>query len=51
MVKILTLSKSQNLFKSMSRNLFKSKRFQNTGIIRKPNFLTPNTKIIFTKLR
>ena len=51
MIKILTKLKSWNLLKSRFENLFKSKKIQNTRTIKKPNFLTFNAKIVFTKLK
>ena len=49
--KILVKFKNRNLSKSRSRKLFTSKKIQNTSTIKKPNFLTLNTKVVFTKLR
>ena len=51
MVKILAKLKSLNLSKSRSKNLFRFKKVQNIGTIREFNFLTPNTRVGFTKLR
>ena len=39
------------LLKFRSRNLFIFKKNQNNGIIKEHNLLTPNTRIVFTKLR
>ena len=41
-VEILDKSKSCNLFKSQNSS-------KNTGIIKEPNFLISNTRIVFTK--
>ena len=43
--------KSQNISKCSSKNLSKSKKVQNIGTIKKDNFLTPNVRVAFTKLR
>ena len=51
MVKILVKLKSRNLPKSKSENLSRSKKAQSTSDIRESNFLTFNTKKVFTKLR
>ena len=44
-------SKSWNLLESRSRNVFRFKKVQSTSTIEKLNFLTSNTKVVFTKLR
>ena len=50
-VKILAKSKSSNLLKSRSRNLFRFKKVQSISIIEKPNFLISDARAAFTKLR
>lgn len=52
-VQILANLKSQNLFKSRSRNLLKSRnlvKVQNASIKEEFNFLNSNTRISFIKL-
>ena len=54
LVKISAKLKSRNLPKSKSENLSKYKnfiKFQNTSVIEKLNFPTPNTRKVFTTLR
>ena len=50
-VKILTKSKSQNLSKFRFKILFRLKKIQNTSTMEDSNSLTPNTKVVFTKLK
>ena len=50
----MTKSKSRNLLNSKSRTLSKFKnsiKTQGIGIIKKSNFLTLNTKVVYTKLK
>ena len=42
--------KSQNLPKFRFKNLFKSKKVQNTSSMKEFNFLTFNIRVAFTKL-
>ena len=42
---------SQDLAKLRPKNLSKFKKVQSTGTSRKSNFLTPDAKILFIKLR
>ena len=46
---MLAKLKSWNLLKFRSRNLFRLKKIQSTSAIEELNFLTPNTKVVFTK--
>ena len=53
-MKILTKLKSWDLFKSRFENLSKFKnlvKVWNAGTIEKPNFLTFNFRIVFTRLK
>ena len=50
-VEILTKSKIRNLSNFRFRDLFNFKKIQSAIAIKKPNFLTIDTKIIFIKLK
>ena len=50
-VEILAKLKNQNLLKFRFKNLFRCKKIQNTRNIKESNFLTYNTRVVFTKLK
>ena len=51
MVEILAKLKNQNLLKFRFKNLFRSKKIQNTRSIEESNFLTYDASVVFTKLK